>query len=143
MRRAVVEEFCEIVAPEEPIILADGHDRAFIGVAFINHTAIAVYDQERTIDGIIEDSGMSEQNAQEFFDFNVAGAYVGDRTPAFMFPISPQLKWRELDILIMYINDDPKRFIEHIAEFGYTQRQAKAVKKDIVETLAIQAARIV
>lgn len=143
MRRAVVEEFCEIVAPEEPIILADGHDRAFIGVAFINHTAIAVYDQERTIDGIMQDSGMSAEDAQEFFDFNVAGAYVGERTPAFMFPVSPQLNWRKLDILIMYINDDPKRFIEHITEFGYTQREARSVKKDIVETLATQAAKIV
>jgi len=142
MRRAVVEEFCEIVAPEEPILLADNNDRAFIGVAFVNHTAIAVYDQERTIDGIMQDSGMSAEDAQEFFDFNVAGAYVGERTPAFMFPISPQLNWRELDILIMYINDDPKRFIEHIAEFGYTQREARSVKKDIVETLATQAVRI-
>jgi len=143
MRRAVVEEFCEIVAPEEPIMLADGHDKAFIGVAFINHTAIAVYDQERTIDGIMQDSGMSAEDAQEFFDFNVAGACVGERTPAFMFPFSPQLDWYDLDILIMYINDDPKRFVQHITEFGYTQKEAKDIKKNIVETLAFQAARII
>jgi len=35
--------------------------------------------------GILMDrDGMSEDDAVEFFDFNVLGAYVGERTPIFV-----------------------------------------------------------
>lgn len=31
-----------------------------------------------------EKQGMTEEDAREFFDFNVIGAWVGDKTPCFM-----------------------------------------------------------
>ena len=45
-----------------------------------------VYDRDRVIAAIMEQGGdgMSYEEAVEHFDFNIAGAYVGDRTPVFV-----------------------------------------------------------
>jgi hypothetical protein len=51
--------------------------------------------------------------------------------------------WCELDLLIMYIADDPKRFIKHIAEFGYTTKEATEIQRHIQRTLAAQANDII
>ena len=44
-----------------------------------------VYDAKKIIEILTED--MSEQDALDHFDFNIAGSYVGDTTPVFL--------WRE------------------------------------------------
>lgn len=54
----------------------------------------------------------------------------------------PSLNWREYDLLIMYIADDPDRFREHIEDFGYTKREAARLQQHIQHTLATQAASI-
>ena len=64
--------------PDEPIIIADGFDEAFIGVDY--NTRRAIYSNAKCIDKLIRE-GMSLEEAEEYFEFNVAGAYVGERTP--------------------------------------------------------------
>jgi len=44
---------------------------------------IACYDYDRVIEGYIEE-GMTEEEAIEFFEFNVIGAWVGERTPCYL-----------------------------------------------------------
>jgi len=70
--------------PDDEILLADGFDRAFLGIGRVfNGPSIAVYDKSMVIT-ILRESGMKLDEAYEYFDFNVAGAYVGEKTPMFV-----------------------------------------------------------
>jgi len=73
----------EMLGEDENIQLADGFENAFLGISrqFYNKP-IAVYDREKCIEILMED--MSEEEAEEYFEFNVQGAYVGESTPSFM-----------------------------------------------------------
>ena len=69
---------------DDEILLADGFDRAFLGVGrTFNGPAVAVYDKNIIITMLHKD-GMSVDEAYEYFDYNVAGAYVGEKTPMFV-----------------------------------------------------------
>ncbi len=79
-----VQEWIEENYPDEGILLADGFDPAFLGVGrTFNGPAVAVYDKNIIIT-ILHKDGMSVDEAYEYFDYNVAGAYVGERTPMFV-----------------------------------------------------------
>ena len=67
----------------EDILLADGLEAAFIGIGRQFNTPIAVYSRSKAIQCFI-DQGMTEEEAEEFFEFNTAGAYVGEQTPIFI-----------------------------------------------------------
>ena len=76
--------------PDETILLADGFDRAFMGVGRIfNGPAIAVYDSSMCIT-MLRESGMTQEEAEDYFGYNVIGSYVGEKTP--MFVESPRWK---------------------------------------------------
>jgi hypothetical protein len=69
---------------DEEIMLADGFEDAFVGISRrIGSPAFAVYNRDRCIEILCND-GMTQEEAEEYFEFNVAGAYVGDSTPAFI-----------------------------------------------------------
>jgi hypothetical protein len=60
-------------------------DEAILGVAErIGMSPIVAYDTAKIIDILCERDGMEGDEAAEFFEFNIAGAYVGDRTPIFI-----------------------------------------------------------
>jgi hypothetical protein len=60
-------------------------DVAILGVAErIGMSPIVAYDTAKIIDILCERDGMEGDEAAEFFEFNIAGAYVGDRTPIFI-----------------------------------------------------------
>jgi|TARA_R110002110_G_scaffold48679_1_gene144963 hypothetical protein len=64
--------------PEEEIVLADGFDKAIIGVS--NNDMRVIYSKSLCID-ILMSQGMDEDEALEYFEYNVSGAYVGEKTP--------------------------------------------------------------
>lgn len=65
-------------------LLADGFDDAIIGVAErCGQPTLVAYDRCRCID-ILEAQGMSREDAEEYFEFNVAGAWVGEQTPVWI-----------------------------------------------------------
>ena len=68
---------------EESFLLADGLEEAFIGIGYQFNTPIAIYSKSRAIQCLI-DMGMDEDQALEYFDFNIIGSYVGDQTPIFL-----------------------------------------------------------
>ena len=76
------KKIIELVGEDEPIILADGFESAFIGVAHQFTTSFAVYDRKKCIEILMKD--MTSEEAEEYFEFNVQGAYVGENTPAFL-----------------------------------------------------------
>lgn len=64
---------------------ADGFDDAIIGIA---HRAggmeVIAYDIRKCLKILQDRDGMDAETAQEFFDFNVVDAYMGDHTPVFI-----------------------------------------------------------
>ena len=65
------------------MLLANGVDDAFIGIGQQFSKFMAVYDKLKCIE-ILTDQGMSDDEAMEYFDYNVTGAFMGDNTPVFI-----------------------------------------------------------
>jgi len=88
--RLKVREFIEIYADfdhKENIILADGLDKAFLGLAYRDgeHGAqVAVYGIFSCIHQLQLDNKWSWDEAEEYFNFNTRWAYVGEYTPMFI-----------------------------------------------------------
>ena len=83
----VMENRSEIIKEElsyinELALVADGFDDALIGIDQVDY--VAVYDSDKCIDILMEDSDMNIQEATEYFEFNVLGSYVGEYTPRFI-----------------------------------------------------------
>ena len=82
-----MNKFAEIIKEElsyinEQALFADGFDDGLIGIDQVNY--VAVYDVDKCIDILKETSGMTQQEALEWFEFNTLGAYVGEYTPRFI-----------------------------------------------------------
>lgn len=65
-------------------LVADGFDEAIIGMARQFNQTLVVYDEDKCLSILMERDGMTEEEAEEFFEFNVVGAYVGEGTPVFV-----------------------------------------------------------
>lgn len=72
------------ISEEYPDLLkADGFDEAILGVVQRMGIQAICYDQDKVIEILMED-GMTYEEAVEYFEFNIAGAWVGESTPFFM-----------------------------------------------------------
>lgn len=71
---------------DEGILLADGFEDAFVGLSVFQpaRPVCAVYDYDKCIDILNKRDKMSIEEAVEYFDFNVSGAWVGEQTPIFI-----------------------------------------------------------
>lgn len=81
MNREQICEWLENTYPDEEFLLADGLETAFVGVD--DKTKKTVYDAQICLDIYMND-GMSYEEAVEYFEFNVIGAYVGEKTPIYL-----------------------------------------------------------
>tara|TARA_R110000822_G_scaffold82279_1_gene194736 strand:- start:47 stop:313 length:267 start_codon:yes stop_codon:yes gene_type:complete len=67
------------------LLTADGFDEAIIGVGSrCGQPDIVVYSRDKAIEILMRD-GMSYDEAVEYFEFNVAGAWVGEETPIWVY----------------------------------------------------------
>lgn len=73
------------------MIIADGMDYALLGATVKDGKNVAVYSVERCVETLINDHGMEAEEAWEYFDFNILGAYVGEQTPIFVYENWEQL----------------------------------------------------
>lgn len=68
----------------------DGYDDAIIGQALIwqdkSRREVLVYSGEKIREIMMERDGMSAEEAVEYIEFNIEGAYVGPHTPVIMWP---------------------------------------------------------
>lgn len=70
---------------DEQLLCVDGLDEAIIGTCkWWNQPRRVVYSIDKCIDIFVKRDGMTPDEAREFFDFNVAGAYMGELTPMFV-----------------------------------------------------------
>jgi hypothetical protein len=78
------EEKREEIAAENPeALLADGFEDALIGIVRQFNSSWALYDRAKCIKILMDRDKMTEEDAEEFFNFNTQGAYMGVNTPCF------------------------------------------------------------
>ncbi len=66
-------------------LLIDGFDEAIIGMAErINLGPVVAYDVQTILKIMIERDEMTYEEAIEYFEFNILGAWAGDNTPIFI-----------------------------------------------------------
>jgi DNA-binding transcriptional regulator of glucitol operon len=74
----------------------DGHDNAIIGPAMIwrdnSLVDVLVYDAEAIRENLMKD-GMTAEEAREYIEFNIEGAYMGEHTPVLVWPAD---EWEHL-----------------------------------------------
>lgn len=84
MDRDEINEYLEGIG--ESVLLADGFEDAFIGLSQrMNEPLTAVYSYKKMVDVLIERDSMTHEEATEYIDFNVVGAWVGPQTPIIVF----------------------------------------------------------
>jgi len=89
-RDAVVACIEDAGYEDEGLLLADGYEAAFMGVAVsAGRKLLAVYDIDQCIGVLMQRDGMTYEEAEEFFSFNTLGAYVGEQTPLFIQRMHP------------------------------------------------------
>lgn len=86
--RQWIEQWAEETDIE--VLLADGFDDAILGVVQRFNDYFVLYDRERCLEILQRRDGMEPLDAEEYFDFNVTGAWVGDATPAFSVWLAPK-----------------------------------------------------
>ena len=68
---------------ENQCLLPDGFDHALVGIT-TGINPVAVYDINRMVESLVNRDGMSHEDAVEYLEFNVIGAYVGEKTPLYI-----------------------------------------------------------
>lgn len=68
---------------ENECLLADGFESALIGIT-MGINPVAVYDINRMIECLFRKEDMTPEDAREYIEFNVIGAYVGEKTPIYI-----------------------------------------------------------
>ena len=62
-----------------------GYDDCILGTAeMFGRPTLIAYDKDKVINKLIRKEGVSHEEAYEWFEYNMLGAYVGDGTPVFI-----------------------------------------------------------
>jgi len=64
----------------EGLLFADGFDEAIMGVE--ESAGVVAYDIDKIIEILSRE--MTEEEAIEYFEFNILGAYMGEKTPVYI-----------------------------------------------------------
>jgi hypothetical protein len=87
MSSSKIDLIKELYPDEDFLIMGKGFDDAIIGVD--ENNSRIVYDIDEVINILIME-GMDVDDAIEFYEYNIAGSYVGENTPSFI-RIIPEL----------------------------------------------------
>ena len=75
----------EITDINPEAMLADGFDEAILGMCVqFGSEPVVAYDFNKCVEIVMERDGMEREEAIDFINFNVVGAYVGLSTPVFI-----------------------------------------------------------
>lgn len=78
---SIRQTLVDLVGDEE-LLFADGFDSAIIGVDIVTNRI--VYSHGLMMETLVLE-GMTQEDAMEHLDFNVLFAYVGERTPIYIY----------------------------------------------------------
>jgi hypothetical protein len=65
--------------PHEHFTIAEGFDEAVIGLDMSSERII--YSVQKVIDILMERDGMDEQDAIDWYEYNMQSTYIGEHTP--------------------------------------------------------------
>ena len=78
-------DITDLYGDDEPnILFAEGFDEAIAGVVWDGERTRVVYDTELILELLMGRSEMTYEEAVEYFDFNIAGSYMGEYTPLYL-----------------------------------------------------------
>ena len=78
-------DITDLYGDDEPnILFAEGFDEAIAGVVWDGERTRVVYDTELILELLMGRSEMSYEEAVEYFDYNIAGSYMGEYTPLYL-----------------------------------------------------------
>jgi hypothetical protein len=80
--RAWVDAYAEETG--EALLTADGLDAAIVGIVRQFTKTFVLYDLQQVLQILQTRDGMTMDEAVEFFEVNIVGAYVGEATPGFL-----------------------------------------------------------
>ena len=65
------------------MMIAEGFDAALIGYAWSRDSerVVTAYSVQKCLEILMERDGMTEEQASEYFQYNVEGTLLGDATP--------------------------------------------------------------
>ncbi len=79
------KEIVERLSENEPEALTpDGFEDCVVGIVETFHGDVALLSKDMVIAKMIKRDRMSYEDALEFFDFNIKGAYMGDHQPVYL-----------------------------------------------------------
>ena len=80
MREELSEQF-----GEDLLFLEEAYfDDAVVGIVQSFNNVVVCYDLDKVMKLLMDHSDMNEEDAVEYFYYNILGAYVGEKTPVFL-----------------------------------------------------------
>lgn len=76
---STARDWVECKVDDGCVLIVCDHDDAIIGML----DGVVAYSTQKIVDGLMK-HGMSEEEAIEYFEFNIAGSYAGDGMPVFI-----------------------------------------------------------
>ena len=70
----------------EELLFMEPHyfDKAIIGVVTQFNNVVVCYDKNKVLALLVNKEGLTEDEAIEYFEYNIIGAWMGEMTPAFL-----------------------------------------------------------
>ena len=65
------------------LLIMDGFDEAIIGVVSRMDLEVVCYDLDKVIKLLMK-QGMDEQDSWDWYQFNMIGSWMGEKTPVFL-----------------------------------------------------------
>jgi len=83
-KRPVVEAILD-EWPDYEFLKVDGFDDCIVGVATrFGMNPVLAYDRCKMIEKMVKEDKMTYLEAEEYFDYNIIGAWMGENTPLFI-----------------------------------------------------------
>lgn len=86
----IILDYLSELNPE--ILILNGMNEAIVGyVERCGTDPLVCYDVEKCIQILIDRDDMTDEEAMEFFSYNILGAYMGEHTPMFLTRVDSEL----------------------------------------------------
>lgn len=66
------------------IVVFEDLNNALIGYCDIFNKTIAIYDKKKVIKLLMDKNNWTEEDSEEYYEYNIVGCYLGDLTPGFI-----------------------------------------------------------
>ena len=70
--------------PELLVLDPEYFDEAILGVASRINTVAVCYSESKIIEILMREDGMDYEEAFEYYQFNIIGAWMGEHTPVYL-----------------------------------------------------------